>query len=87
MDTTSTYHAKSKMRTKIVKDVATPTTIKINRIISRCNDVIGDDMAEASFAVRPLIVSCIRRETLDLDKDREYERDSVVADLKDETGA
>jgi len=69
----------------MAKDVATPRIIKINRRISRCNDVIDDDTTEASFAVRLLRASCIRRETLDLDRDRKYEQDCVVADLEDET--
>ena len=49
----------------MTNDVATPRIIEINRRTSRCNDVI--DITEASFAVRPLRVSCIRRETLDWD--------------------
>jgi hypothetical protein len=56
----------------MVKDVATPRIIKIKEILRR-NDVIDDDTTEASFAVRPLRASCIRRETLDLDRDRKYE--------------
>jgi len=74
-------------QTRTVKNVARIKIIKINRRFSRCNDVIDDDAAEASFAVRPLRVSCIRRETLDLDRDGRYEQDSVVADFEDETEA
>jgi len=52
----------------MVKNAATTKINKINWRISRCNDVIDDDDAtEASFvAFRPLRVSCIRRETLNL---------------------
>jgi hypothetical protein len=71
----------------MVKHFAMWRILDINRRISRCNDVIDNDTSEASFAVRPLRASCIRRETLDLDRDRKYEQDCVVTDLEDETGA
>jgi hypothetical protein len=54
------------MTIKMAKQVARLAMIKTNRRISRCNVVIDDDALDESFAIRPLWMLLICRETLGL---------------------